>query len=184
MPTAPHDRQACRDELERVLASDCFTRAERLAKLLRFLVERRIEGRESELKESIIGVEVFGRRPDYDPKQDSTVRTEAVRLRARLRQYYANEGSRDPLEIELPKGGYVPGFRQPTVPPGVPRLRLARLRLAVALTVVAVVTAVVGEWRFLRKSAPYRIAVLPLVNLNPDPATDYLADGLTVEIIS
>ena len=88
-----------------------FARSERLSRLLRFLVERHLEGRERELKESTIAVEVFGRRPDYDPKQDSTVRTEASRLRARLSKYYAGEGSRDPLVIELPKGGYIPVFR-------------------------------------------------------------------------
>ena len=76
--------QAYRDELDRVLSSACFARSERVSKLLRFLVERQLEGRENELKESVIGVEVFGRRPDYNPKLDSTVRTEAVRLRARL----------------------------------------------------------------------------------------------------
>src|SRR3954470_4553012 len=100
-----------RDELERVLASACFKRSERVSKLLRFLVERQLEGRENELKESVIGVEVFGRRPDYNPKLDSTVRTEAVRLRARLGAYYSNNGRQNPLIIELPKGGYVPIFR-------------------------------------------------------------------------
>ena len=76
--------QLLREELERVLSSASFARSDRVSKLLRFLVERHIEGRDDELKESVIGVEVFGRRPDYDPKLDSTARTEAVRLRARL----------------------------------------------------------------------------------------------------
>jgi len=107
------DGQSPRDELERVLSSASFARSVRVSKLLRYLVERQIEGKEDELKESIIGVEVFGRTPDYDPKLDSTVRSEAVRLRALLSRYYATEGSRDPLVIELPKGGYVPRFRRP-----------------------------------------------------------------------
>src|SRR4051812_47161061 len=104
--------QAGRQELERVLSSACFARSERVSKLLRFLVEKQLEGREDELKESVIGVEVFGRRPDYNLKLDSTVRTEAVRLRERLCKYYSTEGSHDPLVIALPKGGYVPSFRQ------------------------------------------------------------------------
>ena len=108
MAAAQGNLQAGREELERVLSSSCFARSERVSKLLRFLVERQLEGRENELKESVIGVEVFGRRPDYNPKLDSTVRTEAVRLRERLGRYYATEGSQDPLVIELPKGGYVP----------------------------------------------------------------------------
>jgi hypothetical protein len=87
------DGQAPREELEQVLSSACFARTERVSKLLRFLVERQLEGRENELKESTIGVEVFGRRPDYDPKVDSTVRTEAVRLRSRLTKYYSREGT-------------------------------------------------------------------------------------------
>src|SRR5262249_53990689 len=91
METAQENAKALRDELERVLASACFARAERISRLLRFLVERHLEGRDSELKESLIGVEVYGRNPGYDPKLDSTVRSEAVRLRARLGKYYSTE---------------------------------------------------------------------------------------------
>src|SRR6266576_2693202 len=95
--------QLIRAELERVLSSASFARSERVSKLLRFLVERHLDGKDDELKESVIGVEVFGRRPDYDPKLDSTVRTEAVRLRARLSKYYFTEGRQDPLVIDIPK---------------------------------------------------------------------------------
>src|SRR5579884_2439578 len=59
MGTARPDGQACRDELDRVLLSACFVRSERVSKLLRFLVETQLEGREHELKESVIGVEVL-----------------------------------------------------------------------------------------------------------------------------
>src|SRR5215813_9673432 len=112
MATAGRNPPSPREELERVLSSDCFARSEGLSRLLRFLVERQLEGRESELKESLIGVEVYGRSPGYDPKLDSTVRSEVARLRARLSKYYSTEGSQDPLVIELPKGSYVPTFRQ------------------------------------------------------------------------
>src|SRR5450432_532958 len=112
MSTAGGKGEAGREALERVLSSACFARSQRVSKLLRFLVEKQLEGRESHLKESVIGVEVFSRRPDYNPKLDSTVRSEAVRLRERLDKYYATEGRQDPLRIELPKGGYVPVFRE------------------------------------------------------------------------
>jgi hypothetical protein len=65
--------------LERVLASSGFARNERLSRFLRFVVERHLEGKDSEMKESLIAIEVFGRKPDYDPKQDSIVRSEAAR---------------------------------------------------------------------------------------------------------
>jgi tetratricopeptide (TPR) repeat protein len=99
-------------ELERVLASPGFTRNERISGFLRFLVERHLAGRAYELKESVLGAEVFGRSPDYDPKRDPIVRTEAGRLRSRLIEYYAREGRDDALVIDLPKGGYVPVFHQ------------------------------------------------------------------------
>jgi tetratricopeptide (TPR) repeat protein len=99
-------------ELERVLASPGFARNERISGFLRFVVERRLAGRDNELKESVLGAEVFGRSPDYDPKRDPIVRTEAGRLRSRLIEYYAREGSDNALVIDLPKGGYVPVFHQ------------------------------------------------------------------------
>ncbi len=76
-----------------------------MSRFLRFLVTRHLDGRDDELKESVIAVEVFGRRPDYDPKADSIVRTEAGRLRARLVEYYAAQGSSDSVVIRVPKGG-------------------------------------------------------------------------------
>src|SRR5215472_18100220 len=115
-------------QLERVLASPGFARSERLSRLLRFVVERHLEGRDTELKESLIGVEVFGRKPDYDPKLDSIVRSEAARLRSRLIEYYAGEGSRDPVVIELPKGGYTPRFRQPETATATDGARKSRSR--------------------------------------------------------
>src|ERR1044071_2299211 len=113
MATAQANDHIRRAALERVLSSGCFARSEGLSRLLRFLVARQLEGRDSELKESLIGVEVYGRSPDYDPRRDSTVRSEIGRLRARLSKYYATEGRQDLLVIDLPKGSYVPSFRQP-----------------------------------------------------------------------
>jgi serine/threonine-protein kinase len=168
--------------MERVLASACFARGVRVSKLLRFLVERRLEGRESELKESIIGVEVFGRSPDYDPKLDSTVRSEAVRLRARLSHYYSTEGSRDPILIELPKGGYVVRSR-PRVANAGPTADSKRRWLVVGVAAVAVMAIATRVWWPWHPTAPTSIAVLPLANLSEDPLNEYFVDGLTDEIV-
>src|SRR5713101_4300026 len=113
------EAQAARRQLERVLESPGFAHNERLSRFLRFVVERHLEGRDHELKESVIAIEIFGRRPDYNPKHDAIVRTEAGRLRARLSEYYTGEGRSDALIIELPKGGYTPVFHQPEVLSGV-----------------------------------------------------------------
>ena len=68
-------KDAVRRELELVLSSPAFARNDRQSQFLRFLVERHLEGRDNELKESVIAVEVFGRDPGYDPKLDGIVRT-------------------------------------------------------------------------------------------------------------
>lgn len=175
--------EAVRKQLDRVLASSGFGHNDRLSRFLRFVVERQLEGRDGELKESLIAVEVFGRKPDYDPKQDSIVRSEAARLRARLLAYYAGPGSGDELIIELPKGGYAPLCRRVETPPLERRSRSGSLVL-MALLVGLSVTLTAVSWRWVRRNAaPVAIAVLPLTNLSQDPADDYFTDGLTDEII-
>src|SRR5215813_2263502 len=105
------EAQAAQRQLDKLLASAGFVRNERLSRFLRFVVERHLEGRDQELKESLIAIEVFGRPPGYDSKQDPIVRTEASRLRARLSEYYLAQGKDDAVVIELPRGGYIPLVR-------------------------------------------------------------------------
>jgi len=184
MSPSEHDGQALRGELERVLSSSGFARNERLSRFLRFLVERHLDGRDEEIKESLIAVEVFGRKPDYDPRSDSIVRTEAGRLRARLTEYYATEGSQDRGIIDVPKGGYVPRFHQPDAARERRTTRSRRrIRLTVACATLAVGVAAMGWSRLGQGREPIRIAVLPLKNLSEDSAQDYFADGLTDELI-
>src|SRR5215831_8130687 len=102
--------EAVRSQLEKVLASEGFVRNERISSFLRFVVEQELSGSGDQLKESVIGVEVFGRRPDYDVRHDSIVRTEAGKLRIRLAKYYAGEEMAGQVVIDLPKGGYRPVF--------------------------------------------------------------------------
>jgi adenylate cyclase len=182
MTTDERPAQAVRQELDRVLGSPGFARNARMSQFLRFLVERHLEGRDDELKESLIAVGVFGRRPDYDPKLDSIVRTEATRLRARLTEYYAREGASSPVIIDVPKGGYIPVFRAAApAPPGPPAPR--RYRLVAGLAAPLLVVTAVTWWGLSHEKAPTPIAVLPLENLSPEPGNDYFVDGLTDEII-
>src|SRR5271154_944470 len=112
MDEVDQEAGAVRRQLESILASSAFAKKDRLSRFLRFVVERKLAGRADELKETVIGFEVFERPADYNPKQDAIVRTEAGRLRARLAEYYSGEGKSDALVIELPKGGYVTVFRK------------------------------------------------------------------------
>ena len=102
--------ESVRAELDRILASAQFRSSERLCRFLQFIVLRALDGEGDQLKEYRIGVEVFGRPSSYDPRLDPVVRLEARRLRAKLQAYYQAEGQRNPLRIEVPKGGYAPCF--------------------------------------------------------------------------
>jgi hypothetical protein len=113
-------------ELDRILASVTFARTERLSRLLRFVVTRTIDGQGEQLKEYLLGVEVFDRRQSYDPRIDPIVRVDAARLRSKLREYYEKEGRDDAVLIDFNKGSYVPTFQR-----AAPRVsELAPIRLA------------------------------------------------------
>ena len=104
-------KEAIRDELTLVLQSPLFAQSDRLSRFLQFAVEHALSGTQDVLKEYVIGVEVYDRRPPYHPSQDSIVRTEARRLRSKLKEYYESEGKDDPIFIYFRPGSYVPVFR-------------------------------------------------------------------------
>ncbi len=107
-PVSPADVRAA---LERVLEADCLRDAELLRRFLRHVVERTLAGAAGQLKEYALGLDLFGRDASYDPRLDPVVRMTARRLRRKLQEYYERDGRRDPLRIEIPKGGYSAVFR-------------------------------------------------------------------------
>ncbi len=74
--------------------------------LLTYLIQHSLAEHPEPLKEFTIGVEALGKPEGYDPRLDSTVRVDISKLRAKLREYYQNEGVTSPLRIEIPKGQY------------------------------------------------------------------------------
>lgn len=216
-----------RGQLARILASPEFVHSARMCEFLRFVVEISISGKGT-LKETVIGVEVFGRAPGYDPSLEPIVRIEARRLRNKLAQYYQCKGAEDSVVIGLPKGGYTPAFEiraavppeslaeigDPGREPGVAPRPIAnpprRLFRASGLAAILLGLAVLLVWnghKIVRSASIPRselwagispadipigrlsrpiasIAILPLANLSGDPGQDYLADGMTDELIT
>jgi tetratricopeptide (TPR) repeat protein len=96
-------------EVETICRSMVLLRSKRAAQLLRYLVEAALQRAPKEaMKETVIGVEVFGRPGNYDPKKDAIVRVSVAELRERLATYYETEGRRDLIRIRIPQGAYVP----------------------------------------------------------------------------
>lgn len=112
-PLSAKESAAVRTQLERILASSPFRNSKRYPALLRYVVERALEGQASELKERNIAVDVFGRSLSYEPSADPIVRITAAEVRKRLAQYYQVNSRSNELIIDLPLGSYVPEFRSP-----------------------------------------------------------------------
>jgi len=110
------ERRAILSQLERMLGNAHFSHSKRYPALFRYVVEQALAGRSDQIKERTLGVEVFGRTPDYDTNQDPVVRTTAGEIRKRIAQYYHEPGHQGELRIELPPGSYVPEFHLPTAP--------------------------------------------------------------------
>jgi len=109
-PTLTLSADTIRSHLERVLQSSAFRGSPSIIRLLRYTVETTLRKSQDNLKEYVIGLEVFGRGERFDPGRDAIVRVQARKLREKLDTYYLTEGTDDPLRIEFPKGSYVPSF--------------------------------------------------------------------------
>src|SRR4051812_3435179 len=155
----PDAEQDARRQLERVLGSVAFRQVDRLKRFLNFIVSESLAGRGHQLKEYVIGVQVFDKDSSFDPRADPIVRVQARRLRARLVRYYHEEGGGDALIIELPKGGYAPVFKN--------REAIAAGRRSMGPTLAGQNT----------------IAVQPLADQSPARDLGYFCDGLRLEII-
>lgn len=100
------------EQLNSICSSSGFRRSSRLQRFLRYVVEQATFAPDKPLKETQIAIDVFDRRPDFDPLIDPIVRVEAGRLRLRLTEYFAGPGQNDKIFIEIAKGGYLPKFRR------------------------------------------------------------------------
>lgn len=198
VPTA----EQIRSQLDRILQSQGFVGAERVSRFLRYVVQQSLAGEADRLKEYVIGVEVFDRSEQYDPRVDSIVRVEARRLRTKIDEYYSGPGRADDVIIQLRRGSYAPVFelRQrasatdtPAVAQGVParanrigsRWRLGLGVLAAVLVVAAVVLWRAGIWATAERPTPSQtIAVLPFRHYSADSAERLLAERITDGVTS
>ena len=101
-----------RAQLSRILSSDAFARSDRMKRFLSYVVEQWMKHSDSGLKEYTIALAVYDKPASFDSRLDPIIRVEASRLRAKLREYYEDEGSNDGIAISLRKRGYSAVIKQ------------------------------------------------------------------------
>ena len=99
-----------KDQLARIVQNPPIVSSPGLCRFLRYIVEETLAGRASGIKERVLGLQVFDRGQDFNPRLDPIVRVQARNLRSGIARYYEGPGRWDPIRIELPKGAYVPVF--------------------------------------------------------------------------
>src|SRR6202166_407550 len=102
------DLKAFQQHLEEVLCGEAFRGSHRSGQFLRYVINQSVNGHCDELKERLIGVELFGRSPSYDTGEDAIVRVTASDVRRRLLQHYGRYGTASEFRIRLPLGTYIP----------------------------------------------------------------------------
>jgi hypothetical protein len=131
---------ALQEHVRAIREGHAFRGSDRCGRFLHYIIEQAIAGRLDALKERVIGVEVFGRSPDYDTSEDAIVRVTASDVRKRLLQHYGRNGAASGLHISLPVGSYVPeiardltgGVKQTNSRNGSSRLRMMPLTVGAA----------------------------------------------------
>ena len=180
-PVSEEEHRLVRNELAELLRNPHFSNSKRYPALLAYVVEKTLAGQSDELKERVLGVEVFHRPPDYDSNNDTVVRVAAGEVRRRLALVYHESEAEHAIEITLPVGSYVPEFfrinsqelavspipcppvlhqrialarfKESVRTPALPLLRNMWPKLAVTLALLVLVAGFIGLFVHLRAAA-------------------------------
>jgi hypothetical protein len=148
-----------RAHLASLLQTSAFRNSPRCQEFLSHIVDLALAGRRDQLKERLIGIQLFGREASYDTAEDPIVRVKANEVRKRLAQAYDEMGPANGIRIVLPPGTYVPQFllAEPPETAPVPQLVAAPARrlaawgrahrlAAAAIALVAAALALFSLW--------------------------------------
>jgi TolB-like protein len=114
-------------QLNKILQHPLFLNSDILSRFLDFIVRETLAGRENQIKEYTIALNVLKKPAGFETSNNCIVRIHAKRLRTALLSYYEQKGVSDDCIITMPKGRYVPLFeksdyRQLSKKSGIPSL--------------------------------------------------------------
>jgi hypothetical protein len=117
-PSSELEKAAVQQQLEKLLATPLFNSSKRYPSFLKFVVTHSLAGETDQLKERILGMEIFGRTADYDTNIDPIVRVTAAEIRKRIELYYQDPKHSQEIRLYLPAGSYAPQYSWPGRPSG------------------------------------------------------------------
>jgi hypothetical protein len=126
-PSSEPEKAAVQQQLEKLLATPLFNSSKRYPSFLKYVVTHSLAGQTDQLKERILGVEIFGRSADYDTNTDPIVRVTAAEIRKRIEQYYQDPKHSQEIRLYLPAGSYAPQYSWPGRPSGLSATATATL---------------------------------------------------------
>ncbi|MFT5730375.1 MAG: hypothetical protein ACI8PB_004555 [Desulforhopalus sp.] len=157
--------ETVRGQVARIIQSSRFNCSEKQKRFLQFIVDETFGGRTTQLKAYTVAIAVYDRPSTFDPQSDPIVRVEAGRLRRALKNYYLSSDGEDLVSITIPKGGYIPLFKDISIS-------------------FKDDTQTQSASSHQNPFAGPSIVVTPLVNLSGEKSQDYFVDGLTEELTS
>lgn len=152
-------------QLQKILSSNTFRNSPVLSAFLKFIAEQTLAGYASQIKEYTIATKALGKPVDFNPATDAVVRIHGGRLRRLLSEYYRSEGPDDAIIITIPKGSYIPVFKD----------RFTETRLSKHIASANFEKSKEYKKNFQRKVT---IAVLPFQNAGGDHSKDYFVNGM------
>ena len=158
---------AVETQLERIMASQEFVNGAKLGQFLSYVVSQKLVGAPEKIKQYAIATEALGYGQGFDPMSNPTVRILAGRLRRALDRYYRDQGTADPIRIEIPKGSYVPVFTE--------------REMARRTTAATEISRIPGE--LSREAEDLTVAVVAFENLSKGEDAAIMAVGLTAEVV-
>lgn len=148
------DIQLINKYLKKITESRHFVKSRISCDLLVYLTKASLEGKNP--KEYTIGVELFGKKYDDDQKPDSNIRVYIHHVRKKLKDYYEDEGKKDPILFVIEKGKYHVRFDPPQKyrKPAKNRFLIPFLISFGALAVVSILLVNSGEKESVWKNLP------------------------------
>ena len=158
-----------RAQVERLLSDSLFSQSKRYGLFLRYVTERALNHNQEPLTERTLGVEAFGRSPNYDTEADPIVRVTASELRKRLAHYYEDPTHAGQIRVCIHKGSYVAEFLAPGAQPAPAEVSVPQTTVVAA--VIAPEPVKKKRWYYVAALAVACVLVAVLVRIaRPQPS--------------